>query len=76
MNILSYNIRGLYNPNKKDVLRNVVWDHKLNIFLDQEIRMLIDKVELLSFFKNGKGLDHSSQRIDVICNEAIVQGLG
>lgn len=54
MKIISWNIRGLKNPHKQDILRNLIRDNRPDILVIQETKMLIDKVENLSIFKGGK----------------------
>lgn len=53
MNILSWDIRGLNNPHKKDLLANLVRDHKPDVILIQEMKMPIERLECLKkiFFK-------------------------
>ena len=53
MKIISWNIRGLNNPHKHDILKNMIRDNRPDIFLIQETKMLKDKVEHLSIFKEG-----------------------
>lgn len=54
MKIISWNIRGLNNPHKQDMVRNMIRDNKSDIVLLQETKMPKEKVESLTLFKNGK----------------------
>ena len=54
MKIISWNIQGLNNPHKHDILKNMIRDNRPDIFVIQETKMLKDKVEFLSIFKGGK----------------------
>lgn len=78
MNIISWNIRGLNNPHKKDMLKNIIRDNKLDIMLLQETKMQKDKVESLFFFSSGKILsgdaDGSSSGMAVIWNDKNIHG--
>lgn len=50
MKIISWNIRGLNNPHKHDIIRNMIRDSKPGVFLIQETKMSREKVETLKFF--------------------------
>jgi exonuclease III len=54
MKIISWNIRGLNNPHKHDILKNMIRDNRLDIFVIQETKMLKDKVECLPIFKGRR----------------------
>ena len=54
MKIISWNIQELNNPHRHDVLKNMIRDNRLDIFVIEENKMLKDKVECLSIFKGGK----------------------
>ena len=53
MIFISWNIRGLNNPHKQDIIKNMIRDNKLDIVLIQETKMLKDKVEGLLVFRGG-----------------------
>ena len=53
MKIVSWNIRGLNNPHKQDMVRNMIRDNKPDIVLLQETKVPKEKVESLSLLKNG-----------------------
>lgn len=61
MKIISWNIRGLNNPHKHDIIRNMIRDSNPDIFLIQETKMSREKVESLKFFKNGNISGGSSE---------------
>ena len=61
MKIISWNIQGLNNPHKHDILKNMIRDNRPNIFFIQETKMLKDKVEFLSIFKGGKIIGSDSK---------------
>ena len=54
MKFISWNIKGLNNPHKLNIVRNVIRDNKTDIVLIQERKMLKDKVEGLLVFWGGK----------------------
>lgn len=54
MKIISWNLRGLNNPHKHDIIRNMIRDSNLDSFLIQETKMSREKDESLKFFKHGK----------------------
>ena len=54
MKFISCNIRGLNNPLKHDILKNMIMDNRLDIVVIQETKMLKDKVEGLSIFRVAK----------------------
>ena len=54
MKIISWNIRGLNNPHKHDILKNMIRDNRPDIFVIQETKMLKEKVEGLPIFRGGK----------------------
>ena len=61
MKIISWNIQGLNNPHKHDILRNMIRDNRPDILVIQETNMLKDKVENLSIFKGGKIIGSDSK---------------
>ena len=78
MKIISWNIKGLNNPHKKDMVRNMIRDNKLDIVLIQDTKMPKDKVEILFFFSSGKKLgsdvDGASSGMAIIWNDKIIHG--
>ena len=78
MKTISWNIKGLNNPHKQDILRNMIRDNKLDIVLLQEIKMPKDKVESLFFFSNenilGDDADGASSSMEVIWNCKSIHG--
>ena len=54
MKFISWNIKGLNNPHKKDIMKNKIRDNKLDILLIQDTKILKDKVEGLLVFWGGK----------------------
>ena len=54
MKFISWNIRGLNNPHKQDIIKNMIRDNKQNIVLIQETKMLKDKFDGLLVFRGGK----------------------
>lgn len=40
MNFISWNIKGLNHPHKKDIMKNMIRDNKTDIVLTQETKML------------------------------------
>lgn len=54
MKFISWNIKGLNNPHKQDIIKNMIRDNKPDIVLIQETKMLKDKVEGLLVFWGGK----------------------
>ena len=50
MKIISWNIQGLNNPHKQDILKNMIRDNRLDILVIQETKMLKEKVENLPMF--------------------------
>ena len=54
MKFISWNIIGLNNPHKQDIIKNMIRDNKPDIVLIQETKMLKDKVEGLLVFRGGK----------------------
>lgn len=77
MKIISWNIRGLNNPHKKDMVRNMIRANKSDIVLLQENKMPKYKVESLFFFSNGKILggdaDGASGGMSFIWNSKNIQ---
>ena len=61
MKIISWNIRGLNNPHKHDILKNMIRDNRPDIFVIQETKMLKDKVECLPIFKGGRIIGNDSE---------------
>ena len=60
MKFISWNIRGLNNPHKKDIMKNMIRDNKLYISLIQETKILKDKVEGLLVFQGAKIIGNDS----------------
>ena len=60
MKIISWNIQGLNNPHKQDILKNMIRDNRPDILVIQETKMLKDKVESLPIFKSGKVIGNDS----------------
>ena len=61
MEFISWNIRGLNNPHKHDILKNMIRDNRPDIVVIQENKMLNDKVEILSIFRGGKVIGNDSE---------------
>lgn len=78
MKIISWNIRGLNNPHKHDIIRNMIRDSNPDIFLIQETKMSREKVESLKFLKNGNisrgSFEGASRGIATIWNLNTVKG--
>ena len=60
MKIISWNIRGLNNPHKHDILKNMIRDNRPYIFIIQETKMLKGNVEGLPIFRGGKIIGNDS----------------
>ena len=60
MKIISWNIRGLNNPHKQDILKNLIRDNRPDILAIQETKMPKAKVENLSMFQGGKIIRNDS----------------
>ena len=63
MKTISWNIRGLNNPHKQDILRNMIRDNRPDILVIQETKMLKEKVECLSIFKGGRIIGSDSEGV-------------
>lgn len=61
MKIISWNIRGLNNPHKHDILKNMIRDNRIDILVIQETKMLKVKVEGLPIFRVGKIIGNDSK---------------
>ena len=60
MKSISWNIRGLNNPHKQDIIKNMIRNNKSNIVLIQETKMLKDKVEGLLVLRRGRIIGNDS----------------
>ena len=60
MKIISWNIRGLNNPHKQDILKILIKDDRPDILVIQETKMPKAKVENLPMFQCGKIIGNDS----------------
>ena len=78
MKFISWNIKGLNNPHKLDIIKNMIRANKLDIVLIQETKMLKDKVEGLLVFRGGKiignDFDGASGGMAVYWNDKCING--
>ena len=60
MKIISWNIRGLNNPHKQDMLKILIRDNRLDILVIQETKIPKEKVVNLPMFQCGKIIGNDS----------------
>ncbi|XP_057853721.1 uncharacterized protein LOC131063795 [Cryptomeria japonica] len=79
MKILSWNIRGMNSCHKRDIVRNLARDHRMDIFLIQETKMSKERVEKIKFFKfcesQGSSSNGASGGAVTLWNSHFIQGV-
>lgn len=81
MKVILWNIKGMNNLHKKDLLKNIFCDHKPDILLIQETKMQIDKLEALKSFLfkdcgfHGVSFDGASGGVATFWNAKLLRGI-